>query len=199
MSRFFEAEKKADILLKEYCEVSKSKVANAINTAIYCWFLPNYVTELKLEANYLLQLKEENGEVSELTIRQAISRGLSWLGKHPIMDATILRNMNLNFTLPVYEKALEDTRNDYVKGMFREAENIMDNIDVSYIKHYPCWGNFGSDILDQWDKVWDKKVMYDVLSYIVFSEEAKKPISVYDAIIFLKSIEEAVIEQTIKG
>jgi len=193
--RIFETEHGADYLMNEYCDETDSKIARVINYAIYCWFMPNYVEELKVEANYLLQ-KQKEGNLTQWEIKQVVSRGISWLAKNPIPDCSTLRSMNLHFTMPAYAEKQEDTRNDYVKSFFAEAEEIMAKVDSKYIKGFPhpCLGNFASDILDSWDKVWEERVMYDVLSYVVFGTEPQKPITVYQAITFLKRIEEAVIK-----
>lgn len=185
--RIFESEKGADMLMNEYTSKSGVKIGKFYNNAVYCWFLPESQT-LNVEANYILQ-QAEAGTLDDWTLKQSISRGITWLAQYPIKDCSILKSILLHFTCAPYMEKQKDPRNDYVKKMFNDAEEKIKEYDPNYSAFNPCLANFGEDICNHWDNIWNEKIMYDVISSIVFLCEPQKPITWYEGIMFLKSIE----------
>lgn len=193
MKRIFESEKGVDMLINEYTQKSGIKIGKLFNNAIYCWFLPVAKT-LRVEANFILQ-QEEAGKLDQWTIKQSISRGITWLGKYPVENCNILKSILLHFTCTPWSVKKEDNRNDFVKELFNQAEAKLKEYDPNYNSLNACLGNFGEDICDHWDKVWNEKIMYDVISYIVFGEQVQKEFTWYEAISILQEIEEVANEK----
>lgn len=193
MKRIFDAEKAADMLVNEYVSKSGIKLAKLYNRAIYNFFLPS-TQALSLEANYILA-KAEDGTLDDFAIKQSLSRGITWLSSYPIKDCSILREILLRFTFAPYADLQHDPRNDYVKSLFAQAEEKIKEHDPDYAPIHPCIANYGTDICDHWNTVWEYKIMYSVLSCIVYLCDIQKPISWYDAIMFLKDMENEAINE----
>lgn len=195
--RIFESEKGADMLMNEYTSRSGIKIGKFYNSAIYHWFLPESQV-LNVEASYILQ-QAENGKLDQWELKQSISRGVRWLSQYPIKDCSILKAILLHFTCAPYMNKQTDPRNDHVKKMFDDAEEKLKKYDPDYSAYNPSIANFGEDICKHWDNVWNEKIMYDVISSIVYLCEPQKPITWYDGINFLKNIEEsAKVEHGVK-
>lgn len=187
--RIFESEKGPDMLMTEYTKRSGVKIGKFYNNCVLCWFLPESQA-LNVEASFILQ-EEEHGELNMFLLKQSISRGITWLGQYPVKDCSVLQSILLYFTCAPFLDPGKDPRNDYVKDMFNQVEQIIKDNDPSYTNFNACIANFGDDICKHWDVLWDKKIAYDVLSSIVFLFDPQKEITWYDGIVYLKAIEDA--------
>ncbi len=187
MKRIFDSDKEIDMIVNEYTKETGVKIGKIFNNAIYNWFLPNVET-LYVEAKYILDL-EEKGELSQDTIKQCLSRGITWLGKYPIRNCEVLRSILLHFTCASFFDRKEDSRNNYVKEMFKKAEEKIKEHNPNYDPFHNCIGNYGEDICDNWENIWEEKIMYDVISSIVYLEEPKRPFTWFEAINYLCQIE----------
>lgn len=187
MKRIFESEKETDLLINEFTKNTGVKIGKLFNNAVTCWFLPAVKT-LSVEANYLLQ-QEANGLLDQWTIKQCVSRGITWLGKYPVENCDLLRSILLHYTCTPWDVKQEGHANEYVKEMMETVKRKIRETESDYSPIHPCLGNFGEDICDRWETLWKEKIVYDVISAIVYVEEPQKPITWYEAIIFLKNIE----------
>lgn len=195
MKRIFESEKEVDLLIKEYTKKSGVTIAKLLNNAVLCWFLPTAST-LSVEARFLLQQAALN-DLEPWVIKQSISRGITWLGKYPIENAELLRSIILHFTCSPWDSHPGEKANDHVNSMFLEIISKIKETepDYNHTPRHPYLGNFGEDILDRWQILWNDKATYDVLSAIVYTEEPKKPFTWYEAVCILKSLEDLANEK----
>ncbi|ELC8333255.1 hypothetical protein [Clostridium perfringens] len=194
MKKIFECEKEANFLIEEFCKLSGVKITKTINNSIKSFFLPNYIEALRVEAYYILQQHKE-GKIEQQELKQAISRGIMVLSKFPIKDCSLLRSIILRFTCVPYVNGYEDNRNEYVKDLFAKAESKIKEYNKSYNPYNIFACSYGDDICDHWQYVWNEKIMYDVLSSIVYIEEIAKPFTVYETITLLKRMEDEIILQ----
>lgn len=195
MKRIFQSDKDVDLLINEYTNTEGISIARFLNIAVRQVFLPRNKT-LHVESAYLLQQAAE-GKADQDLIRQCISRGITWLGKYPIENPEILRTVILHFIRSPWDDTPGDPANQTVSTLF---DNIISKIqesepDFKRSPVHPFYGNFGEDILDRWEILWNEKIAYDALSAIVYCEEPAKPFTWYDGMLILQAIEIAAEEK----
>lgn len=186
--KLFESDAAVDELLERYSKENGIKIGKAINQAVYNEFLPREAQVLTVEANYVLQEHMAN-RLDEFTIKQSLSRGITWLKNFPIEDSQILRDILTHYNNTPFQEPEVDNRNEYVKKMFDDAEAKLKEVDPSYENYHSSIVSLGEDICMHWKDVWQEKVMYEVISYMVYACDVERPYDWYDCISYLKQIE----------
>lgn len=186
--KLFESDQAVDELLDRYSKEAGVKIGKAINQAVYNEFLPRESQTLMVEGNYILQ-EHMAGRLDEFTLKQSLSRGISWLKNFPIEDSQILRTILTHYNNTPFQEPEEDNRNDYVKQLFDDAEARLKEVDPGYVNYHTSIISLGEDICMHWKDVWQDKVMYEVISYLVYTCDMKRPYDWYTCISYLKQIE----------
>lgn len=186
--KLFESEDAVDELLDRYSKENGVKIGRKINQSVYNEFLPREAQTLVVEANYILQ-EHMAGRLSEDVIKQSLSRGITWLKNYPIDDSQILRSILTHYNNTPFKEPETDNRNEYVKKLFEDAEAKLKEVDESYVNYHSSIVSLGEDICMHWKDVWQEKVMYEVISYMVYACDMERPYDWYDCISYLKQIE----------
>lgn len=96
---------------------------------------------MNIEATYLLQ-KAEKDELYQWTIKQSLSRGISWLAKYPVEECSVLQDIVLHFTCAPYKNVQKDPRNEYVKERVDVVEEKIKSINPEYNTLHVCLEDF---------------------------------------------------------
>ena len=186
--KLFEADDAVEQLLSRYAKEHGVKIGSKINQSVYNAFLPQEAQPLVVEANYILQ-EHMAGRLQEDTIKQSLSRGISWLKNYPIDDSQIISSILTHYNNAPFKMPEMDQRNKYVKKLYEDAESKLKEIDKSYVNYYTTAVSLGEDICAHWQDVWQERVMYEVLSYMIYACKVERPYDWYDCIAYLKQIE----------
>ena len=101
-------------LLNRVVKEEKVDASEFANNAFLDKFLP--VSEkLGIEAGFILQ-EHEAGTLNAWLVKQSISRGIRWLGKHPIRDCAILRQILGRFPFGADDNGKISTCNECVQS-----------------------------------------------------------------------------------
>ena len=176
--------------------VAKEKYATAndwVNAALVNAFLP-VSAELNIESRYIFQ-KHENGykadSPNEDVAKECISRGIRWLGKHPIQNASILELILARFPFGVEEDGEISTCNDYVRAEMDRVYDLLKERVPGYTKSKGGYDGLVVDIFANWVHLWQERVVYDVLQTIVYNHDPKQPFDWFDGLNALYSIDRA--------
>ena len=186
--KLFESDPAVDELLDRYSKEAGIKIGKAINQAVYNEFLPRASQTLMVEGNYILQ-EHMAGRLDEDRIKESLSRGITWLKNFPIEDSQIFRTILTHYNNTPFQEPEVDNRNDYVKKLFDDAEARLKEVDPGYVNYHASIVSLGEDICMHWKDVWQDKVMYEVISYMVYACDMKRPYDWYDCSAYLKQME----------
>lgn len=101
-------------LLNRVVKEEKVDASEFANNAFLDKFLP--VSEkLGIEAGFILQ-EHEAGTLNAWLVKQSISRGIRWLGKHPIRDNAILKQILERFPFGAEDNGKISTCNECVQS-----------------------------------------------------------------------------------
>ena len=101
-------------LLNRVVKEEKVDASEFANNAFLDKFLP--VSEkLGIEAGFILQ-EHEAGTLNAWLVKQSISRGIRWLGNHPIRDCAILKQILVRFPFSAKDNGKISTCNECVQS-----------------------------------------------------------------------------------
>lgn len=101
-------------LLNRVVKEEKVDASEFANSAFLDKFLP--VSEkLGIEAGFILQ-EHEAGTLDAWLVKQCISRGIRWLGNHPIRDCAILKQILVRFPFSAKDNGKISTCNECVQS-----------------------------------------------------------------------------------
>ena len=116
-------------LLNRVVKEEKVDASEFANSAFLDKFLP--VSEkLGIEAGFILQ-EHEGGTLDAWLVKQCISRGIRWLGKHPIQDCAILKQILERFPFGAEDNGKISTCNECVRSEEHTSE-LQSPITISY-------------------------------------------------------------------
>ena len=193
MKRLFVSSKESDDLISAEVQHTGQKIGMVINTAINDAYLPISPT-LLLEAKYTLDMHLKN-ESDPWEIKQSISRGITWLGSHPINDNAILIDVFSKYAFGANAPSGPIDGNDYVRGQFDQVLNLLYERIPDYAPSASGYDGLVADILENWSSLWHEKVVYDVLSAIVFTKEPYKPFDWFEGMRILHTIDSVAWQQ----
>lgn len=194
-NRLFKTEPQVDVLINEKTKNKSTTVAEVCNNAVYLGYLPRFSTVLNTEANFILQADS----INQFEIKQSISRGVDWLCDYHIKKPEVLQYILSHFTSSVFDNKLrEDNRSNPTIELMRDAyyrlkdicpdENIYETIDPI---------SLANQILSCWNKVYDEKIMYKMISCAIFVNENSREFSRGEAVDILKEMENEVVMEHI--
>ena len=108
-----------------------------------------------------------NNECESWEIKQSISRGINWLGSHPISDNTVLVDIFSKYAFGPYAPSGPISGNDYVCGQFDQTVKLLRERVPDYAPSAYGYDGLVTDILENWASIWRDRVVYEVLSAIV--------------------------------
>lgn len=184
MKRFFVSTKESDDLIYAEVEHTGQKIGAIINNAINEAYLP-ISPSLLIEARHLLNRHLQN-KSDPWEVKQSVSRGIAWLGSHPIYDNTILLEVFSKYEFGPNAPSGPLDGNDYVRGLFDQVLNLLRERVPGYTRAVPGYDGLVSDILDNWSSIWREKVVYEALSTIVFTKDPYKPFDWFEGLTILR-------------
>lgn len=187
MKRFFVSTKESDDLISAAVQHTGQKIGSTINTAISNAHLPTSPT-LLLEAQYTLDRHLKN-ESDPWEIKQSISRGISWLGSHPISDNAILIDVFSKYVFGANAPSGPLDGNEYVRSLFDQVLALLRERVPDYTPSATGYDGLVADILDNWASVWRERVVYEVLSSIVFTKEPYMPFDWFECVTILRAMD----------
>ena len=171
-------------------KVSASYFANG---AIFSQFLP-VSTELGIESRFIIQ-EHDAGKLNAWLVKQCISRGIRWLGKHPIHDCTILKAIFERFPFGAKDNGTISTCNECVRAEMDKVLSMLRERVPGYVPSKDGYDGLAEDVLANWEYVWQEMVVYSVLSTIVYTYDPKKDFDWYDGLKVLHFIDLAAWQQ----
>ena len=186
--KLFDADPVVEELLSRYAKENGVKIGKKINQSIYNEFLPQEVQTLVIEANYILE-QHISGNLDEKMIKQSLSRGVSWLKNYPIDDNQVIRSILMHYGNIPFDESQISRCNQLVKKLYKDVEAKLKEVDESYINYHFSLISLGDDICAHWKDVWKDSIMYEIISYMIYACDVKRPYDWYDCLYYLKQIE----------
>lgn len=193
MKRFFISSHENDELISAEVQHTGRKIGSVINTAINDAYLPT-APSLRVEALYILDRHIKN-VCEPWTIKQSISRGINWLGSHPISDNAVLVDIFSKYAFGPCAPSGPISGNDYVCGQFDQAVKLLRERVPDYAPSASGYDGLVTDILENWASLWKDRVAYEVLSAIVFTKEPYEPFDWFEGVNFLRTIDAVAWQQ----
>lgn len=184
MNRFFISTKESDELISAEVQHTGHKRNTIISAAISNFYLPT-AQPLRVEALYILD-KHLQSTTNPWEIKQSISRGITWLGSHPISDNAILIDIFSKYAFGTNAPSGPLDGNDFVLGQFDQVLNLLRERVPDYASSTTGYDSLVADILDNWSSLWQEKVVYEVLSAIVFTKEPDEPFDWIEGLTILR-------------
>lgn len=187
MKRFFVSTKESDDLISAAVQHTGQKIGSVINSAISEAHLPTS-PPLLLEAIYILDrhLKKES---DPWEIKQSVSRGITWLGSHPISDNAILIDVFSKYAFGANAPSGPLDGNDHVRSLFDQVLALLRERVPNYVPSANGYDGLAADILDNWSSLWRERVVYEVLSTIVLTKDPYVPFDWFECVTILRIID----------
>lgn len=193
MKRFFISTKENDDLIAAEVQHTGKKIGSVINSAITEAHLPTS-PPLLLEALYILDQHQKN-ESDSWEIKQSISRGITWLGSHPISDNTILVDVFARYAFGPNAPSGPIEGNDYVCGQFDQVQQLLHECVPGYTPSATGYDGLVADVLANWTNLWREKAVYDAFSSIVYLKDPYDPFDWYEGMSILYSMDSVAWQQ----
>lgn len=187
MKRFFVSTQESDDLISAEVQHTGRKIGTVINSAISESHLPTS-PPLLLEALYILEMHLKN-ESDDWEIKQSISRAITWLGSHPISNKAVLVDIFSKYAFGQNAPSGPIDGNEYVCKQFDDVQQLLRERIHDYTPSVPGYDGLVSDILENWSSLWREKVVYEVLSAIVFTKDPYKPFDWFEGMSILRTID----------
>ena len=156
-------------LLNRVVKEEKVDASEFANSAFLDKFLP--VSEkLGIEAGFILQ-EHEAGTLDAWLVKQCISRGIRWLGKHPIRDCAILKQILVRFPFSAKDNGKISTCNECVQSDMDSVVALLKERVPGYVPSKDEYNGLVEDVLANWEYIWDEAIVYNVLATIVYTNE----------------------------
>ena len=166
-------------LLNRVVKEEKVDASEFANSAFLDKFLP--VSEkLGIEAGFILQ---------------CISRGIRWLGNHPIRDCAILKQILVRFPFSAKDNGKISTCNECVQSDMDSVVALLKERVPGYVPSKDEYNGLVEDVLANWKYIWNEAIVYNVLATIVYTNEPKKDFDWYDGLKLLHLIDFAAWQQ----
>ena len=167
-------------LLNRVVKEEKVDASEFANNAFLDKFLP--VSEkLGIEAGFILQ-EHEAGTLNAWLVKQSISRGIRWLGKHPIRDCAILKQILGHFPFDTKDNGKISTCNECVQSDMDSVVALLKERVSGYVSAKNGYNGLVEDVLANWEYIWNEAIVYNVLATIVYANEPKKDFDWYDGL-----------------
>ena len=180
-------------LLNRVVKEEKVDASEFANSAFLDKFLP--VSEkLGIEAGFILQ-EHEAGTLDAWLVKQCISRGIRWLGNHPIRDCAILKQILVRFPFSAKDNGKISTCNECVQSDMDSVVALLKERVPGYVPSKDEYNGLVEDVLANWKYIWNEAIVYNVLATIVYTNEPKKDFEWYDGLKLLHLIDFAAWQQ----
>lgn len=180
-------------LLNRVVKEEKVDASEFANCALFDKFLP--VSEkLGIEAGFILR-KHEAGTLDAWLVKQSISRGIRWLGKHPIRDCTILKQIFERFPFGAKDSGKISTCNECVQLDMDKVIALLKERVPGYVTTKGEYNGLVEDVFANWKYIWNETIVYNVLSTIVYTNAPKKDFDWYDGLKLLHLMDFAAWQQ----
>jgi hypothetical protein len=146
------------------------------------------------EAGFILQ-EHEAGTLNAWLVKQSISRGIRWLGKHPIRDCAILRQILGRFPFGADDNGKISTCNECVQSDMDSVVALLKERVPGYVPAKDEYNGLVEDVLANWEYIWNEAIVYNVLATIVYTNEPKKDFGWYDGLKLLHLVDFAAWQQ----
>lgn len=152
-------------LLNRVVKEEKVDASEFANSAFLDKFLP--VSEkLGIEAGFILQ-EHEAGTLDAWLVKQCISRGIRWLGNHPIRDCAILKQILVRFPFSAKDNGKISTCNECVQSDMDSVVALLKERVPGYVPSKDEYNGLVEDVLANWKYIWNEAIVYNVLATIV--------------------------------
>ncbi len=151
-------------LLNRVVKEEKVDASEFANSAFLDKFLP--VSEkLGIEAGFILQ-EHEAGTLDAWLVKQCISRGIRWLGNHPIRDCAILKQILVRFPFSAKDNGKISTCNECVQSDMDSVVALLKERVPGYVPSKDEYNGLVEDVLANWKYIWNEAIVYNVLATI---------------------------------
>lgn len=138
-------------LLNRVVKEEKVDASEFANNAFLDKFLP--VSEkLGIEAGFILQ-EHEAGTLNAWLVKQSISRGIRWLGKHPIRDCAILKQILGHFPFDTKDNGKISTCNECVQSDMDSVVALLKERVSGYVSAKNGYNGLVEDVLANWEYI----------------------------------------------
>ena len=132
-------------LLNRVVKEEKVDASEFANNAFLDKFLP-VSEELGIEAGFILQ-EHEAGTLDAWLVKQCISRGIRWLGKHPIRDCAILKQILVRFPFSAKDNGKISTCNECVQSDMDSVVALLKERVPGYVSAKNGYNGLVEDVL----------------------------------------------------
>lgn len=140
-------------------------------------------------------LRSSAGVLLRLYPDAVISRGIRWLGKHPIRDCAILRQILGRFPFGADDNGKISTCNECVQSDMDSVVALLKERVPGYVPAKDEYNGLVEDVLANWEYIWNEAIVYNVLATIVYTNEPKKDFGWYDGLKLLHLVDFAAWQQ----
>ncbi|MEY8369601.1 hypothetical protein AALA24_12670 [Anaerovoracaceae bacterium 42-11] len=199
--KIFQPTKITELLVDNHVKKFDEGVSEFINACIMDYYNPRHPFILD-EFSNILNLMKQDFDFDDIFCKEVLSRVIQKLVKCPIQDCNVLKAVLWHFTCKIgrwncydYYNRILDEKTD---KLLRHYRLVLQAIDSTYNPGRRELGDTSRAIFENWDKLCDYAETYSVLSIIVSAEDVYIPIDVYDVLLYLKKIDNAVSTSGIK-
>lgn len=144
-------------LLNRVVKEEKVDASEFANSAFLDKFLP--VSEkLGIEAGFILQ-EHEAGTLDAWLVKQCISRGIRWLGNHPIRDCAILKQILVRFPFSAKDNGKISTCNECVQSDMDSVVALLKERVPGYVPSKDEYNGLVEDVLANWKYIWNEAIV----------------------------------------
>lgn len=144
-------------LLNRVVKEEKVDASEFANNAFLDKFLP--VSEkLGIEAGFILQ-EHEAGTLNAWLVKQSISRGIRWLGNHPIRDCAILKQILVRFPFSAKDNGKISTCNECVQSDMDSVVALLKERVPGYVPSKDEYNGLVEDVLANWKYIWNEAIV----------------------------------------
>jgi len=191
--KLFDIEDWANEISKVCSDRTGHKLGWIINKSIYCYLLPNYLETLLTESNYILQTKKD--DLTQKDLQTCLARAIKCIKRYKLKSPDIFQKICGHFQYDVFEKI---DYQDITKKVMDEAFSKLSERATNTVYENKSLIFLAEQIIDNWSKVWEEDLMYDVFYDLVYVSTPKRDFTWYEAIFIMKEMENEIIRDKLK-
>ncbi len=200
--KIFQPDKLTEKIIDNYVINFNVGVSEFVNECVVDYIRPRHQFIVD-ETNKICELIDRNFEFDELFYKEILANVIQKLAKYPVQDCNALKLVLLHFTCRIgsrwncydYYNRILDERTD---RLLRHYKFVLATIDSTYNPGKRELGYTSQVMFDNWEKLCEYPETYMVLSAIISAEDIYIPINVYDLLLYLKKIDDAITASNIK-
>lgn len=120
---------------------------------------------------------------------------IRWLGKHPIRDSAILKQILGRFPFDTKDNGKISTCNECVQSDMDSVVALLKERVPGYVPTKNGYDGLVEDILANWKYIWNEVIVYNVLATIVYTNKPKNDFDWYGGLKLLHLIDFAAWQQ----